>query len=170
MDEDKQVAQDKIESYYNSVEKIKFFNDSANLMNFKPQLEGEITFQYLLNGGDFKLGVSPMEFITNWTSAGSDTIYAYKKVNTMMRINNFEDFDRINKPADIDLDKVVDINWVVSLREGDGIVWINKNNYLAIGKIIKIYFDSEDEYKSMVTLAYKILNPIDLTDDFIDSK
>lgn len=168
--ETKPDAQDRIESYYNSVEKIKFFNDSANLMNFKPQSEGEITFQYLLNGGDFKLGISPMEFITHWTSAGSDTIYSYKKVNKMMRIHNFENFDRINKPADIDFDKVVDINWAASLREGDGIVWINDKNYLAIGKIIQIYLDSEDEYKSMVTLAYKILNPIDLTDDFIDSK
>ncbi len=168
--ETKPDAQDRIESYYNSVEKIKFFNDSANLMNFKPQSEGEITFQYLLNGGDFKLGISPMEFITHWTSAGSDTIYSYKKVNKMMRIHNFENFDRINKPADIDFDKVVDINWAASLREGDGIVWINEKNYLAIGKIIQIYLDSEDEYKSMVTLAYKILNPIDLTDDFIDSK
>lgn len=168
--ETKPDAQDRIESYYNSVEKIKFFNDSANLMKFKPQSEGEITFQYLLNGGDFKLGISPMEFITHWTSAGSDTIYSYKKVNKMMRIHNFENFDRINKPADIDFDKVVDINWAASLREGDGIVWINEKNYLAIGKIIQIYLDSEDEYKSMVTLAYKILNPIDLTDDFIDSK
>lgn len=168
--ETKPDAQERIESYYNSVEKIKFFNDSANLMNFKPQSEGEITFQYLLNGGDFKLGISPMEFITHWTSAGSDTIYSYKKVNKMMRIHNFENFDRINKPADIDFDKVVDINWAASLREGDGIVWINEKNYLAIGKIIQIYLDSEDEYKSMVTLAYKILNPIDLTDDFIDSK
>lgn len=168
--ETKPDAQDRIESYYNSVEKIKFFNDSANLMNFKPQSEGEITFQYLLNGGDFKLGISPMEFITHWTSAGSDTIYSYKKVNKMMRIHNFENFDRINKPADIDFDKVVDINWAASLREGDGIVWINEKDYLAIGKIIQIYLDSEDEYKSMVTLAYKILNPIDLTDDFIDSK
>lgn len=168
--ETKPDAQDRIESYYNSVEKIKFFNDSANLMKFKPQSEGEITFQYLLNGGDFKLGISPMEFITHWTSAGSDTIYSYKKVNKMMRIHNFENFDRINKPADIDFDKVVDINWAASLREGDGIVWINEKDYLAIGKIIQIYLDSEDEYKSMVTLAYKILNPIDLTDDFIDSK
>ncbi|CAI3255008.1 toll/interleukin-1 receptor domain-containing protein [Enterococcus cecorum] len=168
--ETKPDAQDRIERYYNSVEKIKFLNDSANLMNFKPQSEGEISFQYLLNGGDFKLGISPMEFITHWTSAGSDTIYSYKKVNKMMRIHNFENFDRINKPADIDFDKVVDINWGASLREGDGIVWINDKNYLAIGKIIQIYLDSEDEYKSMVTLAYKILNPIDLTDDFIDSK
>ena len=168
--ETKPDAQDRIERYYNSVEKIKFLNDSANLMNFKPQSEGEISFQYLLNGGDFKLGISPMEFITHWTSAGSDTIYSYKKVNKMMRIHNFENFDRINKPADIDFDKLVDINWGASLREGDGIVWINDKNYLAIGKIIQIYLDSEDAYKSMVTLAYKILNPIDLTDDFLTSK
>ena len=168
--DDKSDIQDRIEGYYNSVEKAKFANEASNLMNFNPHSEGEISFQYLLNGGDFKLGISPMEFITHWTSAGSDTIYSYKKVNKMMRIHNFENFDRINKPADIDFDKLVDINWGASLREGDGIVWINDKNYLAIGKIIQIYLDSEDAYKSMVTLAYKILNPIDLTDDFLASK
>ena len=68
------------------------------------------------------------------------------------------------------MDNLIAIDWAVSLKIGDGIVWINDKNFLAIGKIIQIDLDSEDEYKNMVTLAYKILNPIDLTDDFIDSK
>jgi len=167
-DETKNNAQDRIESYYNSVEKIKFSNDSANLMNFNPQAEDKISFQYLLNGGNFKLGISPMDFITHWSTAGTDTIHSYNKVSRMMRIHNFENFEKINKPADIDLDKLIAIDWSVSLKIGDGIVWINEKNYLAIGKIIQIDLDSEDDYKSTVTLAYKILNPINLTDDFIE--
>ena len=166
--ETKPDAQDRIERYYNSVEKIKFLNDSANLMNFKPQSEGQISFQYLLNGGNFKLGIAPMDFITHWSVAGTDTIHSYNKVSRMMRIHNFENFEKITKPADINLDKLIAINWSVSLKVGDGIVWINDKNYLAIGKIIQIDLDSEDTYKSMVTLSYKILNPIDLTDDFIE--
>lgn len=167
---DIQDRHDRLEGYYNSVEKVKFINKASNLMNFNLQSEGKISFQYLLNDGDFKLGTSPMEFITHWSSAGSDTIHSYNKVHKMMRIHNFENFERINKPADIDFDKLVDIKWGASLREGDGIVWINDNHFVAIGKIIKIYLNSEDAYKSMVTLAYKILNPIDLTDDFLASK
>ena len=89
-----------------------------------------------------------------------------KKV--FVRFHNFENFEKITKPADINLDKLIAINWSVSLKVGDGIVWINDKNYLAIGKIIQIDLDSEDTYKSMVTLSYKILNPIDLTDDFIE--
>lgn len=161
-------GQDRIESYYNDVEKIKFYNDTANLMNFNPQLEGEVSFQYLLNGGNFQLGVSPIDFTTNWSTAGKNNIYSYNKNSRMMRIQNFKNFDKINKPADIDFNKMTAINWGVSLEAGDGIVWINDNNYMAIGKIIKIELNSEDEYKSRVTLAYKILHPIDLTDDLIE--
>lgn len=168
--ETKTDAKARIESYYNSVEKIKFSNDSANLMNFNPQSEDKISFQYLLNGGDFKLGTSPMDFITHWSTSGVNTIHSYNKVSRMMRIHNFKNFEIINQPADINLDNLIAIDWAVSLKIGDGIVWINDKNFLAIGKIIQIDLDSEDEYKSMVTLAYKILNPIDLTDDFIDSK
>lgn len=168
--ETKTDAKARIESYYNSVEKIKFSNDSANLMNFNPQSEDKISFQYLLNGGDFKLGTSPMDFITHWSTSGVNTIHSYNKVSRMMRIHNFKNFEIINHPADINLDNLIAIDWAVSLKIGDGIVWINDKNFLAIGKIIQIDLDSEDEYKNMVTLAYKILNPIDLTDDFIDSK
>nr|WP_244048170.1 hypothetical protein [Lactiplantibacillus plantarum] len=139
-------------------------------MNFNPQSEDKISFQYLLNGGDFKLGTSPMDFITHWSTSGVNTIHSYNKVSRMMRIHNFKNFEIINHPADINLDNLIAIDWAVSLKIGDGIVWINDKNFLAIGKIIQIDLDSEDEYKNMVTLAYKILNPIDLTDDFIDSK
>ncbi|MGK0606360.1 toll/interleukin-1 receptor domain-containing protein [Enterococcus gilvus] len=158
----------RVESYYNNVEKLKFFNKSVNLMHFIPQTKNRITFRYLLNGKDFKLGIKPMDFITHWSTAGSDGIYSYRKVAEMMRIHDFQSFDDINKPADIKEDWLVPIDWSVCLKQGDGIIWINKDNYLAIGKIIDIYLDSEDEYKSTVTLEYKILNPIDLTTDFIE--
>lgn len=47
---------------------------------------------------------------------------------------------------------------------------MNKNNFVAIGKILNIDMNSKDEVKSKVTLQYRILNPINITDDFIQSK
>lgn len=158
----------RIESYYNNVEKLKFFSKSVNLMHFIPQTKNIITFRYLLNGGDFKLGITPMDFTTHWSTSGSDSVYSCKKVTEMMRVHDFQNFDEISKPADIKEDWLVPIDWCVGLKRGDGIIWINKENYMAIGKIIDIYLNCEDEYRSTVTLAYKILNPIDLTTDFIE--
>ena len=46
-------------------------------------------------------------------------------------------------------------------------MWINHDNHIAIGKILNINLDYENDYQSEVTLAYRILNPVELSDDFI---
>lgn len=73
----------------------------------------------------------------------------------------------IRSPSDIPVDALVPFTWGTTLEVGDGIVWVNKNNFIAIGKVQNIYVSSEDEFESKVTLQYRILNPIDITDDFI---
>ncbi|MCY7194649.1 MULTISPECIES: toll/interleukin-1 receptor domain-containing protein [Streptococcus] len=158
-----------IDRYFNSVEKMKFQTTVSKLMNFQCQSEGKITFQYLLNGGNFKLGIPPMEFLTHWSTCGSDSIYSYKKVQNMYRIPNFKTFDEVIKPGDIDLSNLIDVEWDTSLKIGDGILWINNNNFTAIGRVLNVENCEEDEYQNKVTLQYKILNPIELSDDFIQN-
>lgn len=155
-----------IDRYFNNVEKIKFQTTVSKLMNFQCQSEGKITFQYLLNEGNFKLGIPPMEFLTHWSTCGSDSIYSYKKVQNMYRIHNFKTFDEVTKPGDIDLSNLIDVEWGTSLKIGDGILWIN-NNFTATGRVLNVENCEEDEYQNKVTLQYKILNPIELSDDFI---
>lgn len=135
--------------------------------NFQCQSEGKITFQYLLNGGDFKLGIPPMEFLTHWSTCGSDSIYSCKKVQNMYRIHNFKTFDEVTKPGDIDFSNLIDVEWATRLKIGDGILWINNNNFAALGRVLNVENCEEDEYQNKVTLQYKILNPIELSDDFI---
>lgn len=48
--------------------------------------------------------------------------------------------------------------------------WINENNFIAIGIIRNIEVNNENKDKSTVTLQYRILDPIDVTDDFIQEK
>ena len=76
----------------------------------------------------------------------------------------------IRSTSDIPVDALVPFKWSTTLEVGDGIVWVNKNNFTAIGKVQNVYVSSEDELESKVTLQYRILNPIDITDDFITNK
>lgn len=157
----------RIESYYNNVEKFKFHSDAINLMNFDSQIEQTATFQYLMNGGNFKIGIPPMVFVTHWSTAGPQSIYTYKKVQRMLRINNFQEFNNISKPSDIKGLRLIPIEWYAKLKINDGIIWINNHEFVAIGKIVDVNLDPDDEYASTVTLDYKILNPIEVSDDFI---
>ena len=160
----------RIENYYNDIEKFKLLADTINLMNFECQSEGVVTFQYLLNGGDFEIGLAPMDFTTHWSTSGGNSIHSYNKVQKTFRIHNFTAFDVISKPADIPANVLVPFPWSTTLEIGDGIVWVNKNNFIAIGKILNVSVNSEDQLESKVTLQYRILNPIDVTDDFIMDK
>lgn len=157
----------RIENYYNDIEKFKLLADTINLMNFECQSEGIVTFQYLLNGGDFEIGLAPMDFTTHWSTSGRNSIYSYNKVQKTFRIHNFTAFDMIRKTSDIPVNALVPFTWSTTLEIGDGIVWVNKNNFIAIGKILNVYVSSKDELESKVTLQYRILNPIDVSDDFI---
>lgn len=157
----------RIENYYNDVEKFKLLADTINLMNFECQSEGVVSFQYLLNDGDFEIGLAPMNFTTHWSTSGENNIYSYNKVQKAFRIHNFTGFDVIRKTSDIPADALVPFAWGTTLKVGDGIVWVNKNNFIAIGKILNVYVCREDELESKVTLQFRILNPIDVTDDFI---
>ena len=162
--------QTRIENYYNDVETFKLLADTINLMNFECQPEGIVTFQYLLNDGDFQIGLAPMDFTTHWSTRGENSIYSYNKVQKTFRIYNFTAFDLIRSTSDIPVDALVPFKWSTTLEVGDGIVWVNKNNFTAIGKVQNVYVSSEDELESKVTLQYRILNPIDITDDFITNK
>lgn len=159
--------QTRIENYYNDVETFKLLADTINLMNFECQPEGIVTFQYLLNDGDFQIGLAPMDFTTHWSTRGGNSIYSYNKVQKTFRVHNFTAFDVIRSTSDIPDDALVPFKWSTTLEIGNGIVWVNKNNFIAIGKIQNVYVSSEDELESKVTLQYRILNPIDVTDDFI---
>ena len=108
-----------------------------------------------------------MDFTTHWSTRGGNSIYSYNKVQKTFRIHNFTAFDVIRRTSDIPIDALVPFKWGITLGVGDGIVWVNKNNFIAIGKVQNVYVSSEDELESKVTLQYRILNPIDITDDFI---
>lgn len=157
----------RIENYYNTVEQFKFFADAVTMMHFENQTVGIFTFPYLLNGGSFKIGIPPMEFETHWSTADRNSIHSYKKTARMLRIHDFQEFANVKTPSDIKKEWLMPVEWSVTLEVGDGVVWINDNNFIAIGKILSVDIDSKDQYRSTVTLNYKILNPIQISDDFI---
>lgn len=160
----------RIENYYNKVEKFKLLGDTIEVMHFECQSEGKVTFQYLLNGGDFEIGLAPMNFTTNWSTSGENSIHYCNKVQKTFRINNFITFDSVRSCEGIPVDELIPFNWCTTLEINDGIIWINENNFIAIGIIRNIEVNNENKDKSTVTLQYRILDPIDVTDDFIQEK
>lgn len=156
-----------VEKYFDYTERINFKDKITKLMHYEVKTEGTVSFRYLLNGGDFTIGIPPMDFVTHWSTADADTIWSYKKVSTLMSMPNFNNFEQIKTPDDLNLDNMTSIDRSVKLKIGDGLVWINQENIVAVGKVVKINLDREHELKSTVTIKYKILNPIELTDEFV---
>ena len=50
---------------------------------------------------------------------------------------------------------------------GDGIIWVNSQNNIALGRILDVKDDFENELNSTLTLEYKILNPLERVKDLI---
>lgn len=75
-----------------------------------------------------------MEFLTHGSTSGSGRTHSYNKVLEMMRIKEFQNFDEVNRPADIKKGLLVSVPWDMRLEIGDGLVWINDDRYMAVGK------------------------------------
>ncbi|MDG2979882.1 toll/interleukin-1 receptor domain-containing protein [Latilactobacillus curvatus] len=157
----------RIDDYYKSVETFKFQGEIEKLMNFDTQTANKVTFQYLLNDGNFIIGVPPMNFTTSWSFAGSNDVHSYNKVQEMFYIYDFKEFNLVKSLKDIPMNRSTSIGWATTLKVGDGIMWINHMDYVAIGKILSVNADFDNNYQSTLTLEYKILNPIELSNDFI---
>lgn len=154
----------RINGYYNDVEKFKLYASVVRTMSFDDSLSKTVTFEYLRDNGTFEIGFAQEAFITGWSSAGPDTIYSYKKDAELFKIQRFDEFDSIECPADLNHSRLSPITWGVAVKKNDGLVWINKDNRMAIGRILNIHVDPADELKSTVTLQYKVLSLINVHD------
>ncbi|WEV45553.1 toll/interleukin-1 receptor domain-containing protein [Streptococcaceae bacterium ESL0687] len=164
------VPKIRIENYYESSKDLQLYGDVTELMRFENEMEKTVYFQYSLDEGKIDIGIPPMNFATEWTERDESSIYVYKNVQKMFYINNFKNFEEVHSPGYLNenRDDLMSIKRVTDLVVGDGIVWINDSNHVAIGKILDIKFSRERENRSknIVTFKYRILNPIDLTEDF----
>lgn len=155
------------EQQINDIRKI---NQQANLeanCHHSPATEAKITFNYVKCGGTFVIGSNDYEFVTNWTPYSNDAIYTYSDYCACYFVRNFIDFSSI-KSSDLLINlKKEKIVHVKKCSVGDGIIWINSQNNIALGRILDVKYDFENELNSTLTLEYKILNPLERVKDLI---
>jgi len=140
--------------------KIDEMNQITKALSSSVNLSGKIKFNFLANSGNFIIGSEKNEFRTNWSTAGYNTIYAYKDSVYAIALTSEE----------IILDELSIQKYDFSSRTrtasiGDTIIWINQYGKILLTKIDKIEF--ENSQKHWVELSYQIIpitEPVVLSD------
>lgn len=157
-------SEGKINEYFDGVEKLRLIDKVAQTMSFADSLRETVTFEYARNNGEFEIGFAQESFKTKWSHAASDSIYSYCVEGELFLINQISNFDEIEEPSDIKHSDLKPVKWVTTVKLNDGLVWINSNHRLAVGQILDIHVDSEDDSKNTVSFRYKILPIVNVRD------
>jgi len=130
--------------------KINEMNQITKVLSSSLNLSGKVRFNYLTNSNNFIFGSEENEFKTHWSSAGYNTIHAYKDYVYAIAITSEE----------IILDELSIQKYDFSSRTrtasiGDTLIWINQYGKILLTKIDKIEF--ENSQKHWVELSYQII-------------
>lgn len=150
---------------------VKYFltsNERSNKANLLERIqlmdndEGEIEFYHKNNDGQFTFGSGEMSFQTKWSTCGNDSIYSYKLMENLEYIKELEDLNNIKTIDNLDSYLSEPVSWGREFSIGDGLIWTNTNDIVAIGLIKNV-----NREKSLINFKYKILNPIDNIDPLV---
>lgn len=118
-------------------------------------------------GGSFVIGTGEYEFMTSWTPCGINSIFTYSYYCKCFFVENFNEFDSVTTSSLLTDIRNHEITHGMKCNVGNGIIWINSHNKIALGRILNVYNDSENDLNSTLTLEYKILNPLERVKDLI---
>lgn len=125
-------------------------------LNYKNiRKSGEVTFNYSNNNGIYTIGAGQYSFETRWSKSSDTSIYALNrgnidKIGYKNRVTEFPCFEDI-KQGDFDFnssDRSIKLNEVV--------IWINKQGYFAVTKVIDIKDNRNAGDEDTVTFSYFI--------------
>lgn len=163
-----------------SIKQLNYFeeqDDDIRKINLQSQLEkncylspsneATITFNYMKLGGSFVIGTGEYEFMTAWTPCGINSIYTYTHYCKCFFVRNFDEFNSIRTSESLIKINKAEIRNGWKCNVGDGIIWVNSYNKIAIGRILDVYYDSENDLNCTLTLEYKILSPLERVKDII---
>jgi len=120
-----------------------------------PLLEGEVSFDYKRNNGDFIIGEGEYQFITYWSEAGMGIIHCYRdKVKRIGYNPSFKEFPSMHELEQFDFS-----SRAKAVREGEIIILENLNNKFAAIKITKVFCNYVD-IDHLLEFDYKIYNGI----------
>ena len=144
----------------------------VNLRDFGPELRAEIhadnqafiqqyqmargvrgtaTFDYLQNGGKFKIGAESQEFETQWTMAGKGSIHAYDSVNNVAHARYAAELIEIDDPSAYDFS-----DYSMTIREGEIVIFRNDSSFLLV-KVEQVHSGPRygDDYTEL-SISYEI--------------
>lgn len=114
------------------------------------QSEGTARFNYISNSNEYSFGTGVYEFRTNWSSRGSDSVYAYSD-----GVKSIAWAPPSFKVDSIVLDDLDFSSRTRSVKVGENIIWVNSNGKILVTRILGI--TSENEQAQWLDLEYKIV-------------
>lgn len=133
--------------------------DLSKIEYHNPDFEGNISFDYKKNNGDFIIGNGNYQFITNWSEAGIGVIHCYR--DKVKRIGYNPSFTNFPSIEDI---KLFDFtSRAKTIREGEVVILENPNNKFAAIKVTKVFCNSVD-INHRLDFEYKIYNNPEFTE------
>lgn len=125
------------------IEKIQYHN---------PEIQGTVTFDYSNNDKKYLLGNGEYLFVTRWSGAANDVIYAYSdSVNMIGYLDGHTDY-----PSLCDIGKFNFSSRTRRVRKGEIVVWVNNYGKFAVTKILGVKSKSHGAKNEELVFEYKI--------------
>lgn len=111
----------------------------------KSSLSDIVTFNFTNNDGKFTIGCGSYEFVTNWSRAGTNSIYAYR--DSVLKLGYIE--SNFDYPIKDDLDKFDYTSRVRTINVNEVFILMNRLGNFAAIKVMEVN-------NNLVTFEYRI--------------
>lgn len=114
-----------------------------------PTMSGSVTFRYDNNNGNYSIGSGDFLFITHWSGAANNMIYAYGKIGYK---DDCKDYPTVDQISDFDFSSSIR-----TIYTGEVFVYQNQQGHFAAIKLGKVDSKSHGRHHDEITFEYKIL-------------
>lgn len=114
-----------------------------------PEDSGIVTFEYDNNNHKYVIGTGNYQFITKWSSASNDCIYAYGDIGY---IGGRKEFPTYNEIMEFDFS-----SHVRTVYNNEIVVFKNKHGKILAIKLLSVDSRSHGKEKDVMTFEYKII-------------
>lgn len=117
-----------------------------------PAMSGNVTFRHDNNNGKYILGTGEYKFVTNWSTCGIDSIYAYGLAGRVGWKDELKRFPTLAEVYDFDF-----TSSTRRLQKGDVFVYRNEHEHFVAIKIGNVYSRSHGNQYDELSFEYIIL-------------
>ncbi len=143
---------ERIMPFFKAKKKIITINEITKLYK-SPSQNGNFTFDYSNNNGEYVIGDGETSFTTKWSKASNTSIHAYNDGEGITAIALQKGVEKIDSIENIEGDFSSRCR---TAQIGDAIIWKNVNGRTAITKVISIKDDTRGDSQDELTCEYYI--------------